>query len=189
MINRALLAANLALILAAMHPSKPASLTLSELNIVDAKGVVRLRLSGDLPGTVNGKRRNIAGLLFYDGTGRERGSHVTDAEHRVFLTLDGNEPENALFVSEPDGSTALRLWRGREVVDLRADEDGSRISVSRNGKIAFQQPPIANVEKTAACKAFREGRGKVTEAQLLGYCNERLTEEACRACLGFGGSE
>ena len=87
MINRALLAANLALILAAMHPSKPASLTLSELNIVDAKGVVRLRLSGDLPGTVNGERRNIAGLLFYDGTGRERGSHVTDAEHRVFLSL------------------------------------------------------------------------------------------------------
>ena len=185
MINRALLAANLALILAAMHPSKPASLTLSELNIVDAKGVVRLRLSGDLPGTVNGKRRNIAGLLFYDGTGRERGSHVTDAEHRVFLTLDGNEPENALFVSEPDGTTALRLWHGRNAVDLRSDEDGARVSVTRDGKIASQQPPIANVEKTAACKAFREARGKLKADELLGYCNERLTEEACRACLGL----
>ena len=32
MINRALLAANLAVLLAAMHPGKPPSLTVSELN-------------------------------------------------------------------------------------------------------------------------------------------------------------
>ena len=185
MLNRALLAANLALILAAMHPSKPASLTVSELNVVDAKGIVRLRLSGDLPGTVNGKKRDLAGLLVYDKTGRERGSYVTDAQNRIFISLDGNEPENALFVSEPDGSTVLRLWRGHEVIDLRADEDGSRLSALRGGKVVFQQPPIANIESTAMCKAFRDARGKVTDAQLLGYCTDRMTEEACRACLAL----
>src|SRR5436190_23954400 len=101
MINRALLAANLALLLAAMHPGKPPSLTVSALNVVDSKGVVRLRLSGDLPGTVNGKERDLAGLLIYDKSGHERGSYVTNANNQVFVPLDGNEPENALFVSEP----------------------------------------------------------------------------------------
>jgi hypothetical protein len=185
MINRVLLAANLALILAVMHPNKPASVTVTDLNVVDANGVVRLRISGDLPGKVNGKKRDLAGLLWYDKTGRERGSHVTDADNRIFLSLDGNEPENALFVSEPDGSTVLRLWRGREVIDLRADEDGSRVSVLRGGKVAFQQPPIANVQTTEVCKAFREARGKFTEAQVLDFCRDRFTEDACRACLGL----
>ena len=122
MINRALLAANLALILAAMHPGKPTSLTVSELNIVDAKGVVRMRLSGDLPGAVteNGVHRNkrdLAGLLIYDRTGRERGSYVTNANNQVFISLDGNEPENAIFVSDSDGATALRLWQGRPALE------------------------------------------------------------------------
>ena len=188
MINRVLLAANLALFLAAMHPTKPASLTVSELNVVDAKGVVRVRLSGDLPGAVlqDGKRvkRDLAGVMLYDRTGRERGGYVTDKGDRIFLTLDGNEPQNALFVSEPDGSTALRLWRGKQAVDLRADEDGSRVTVLRDGKVAMQQPPIANVEKTAACQAFREARGKAPDAQIFDACTDRLTEEACRACLG-----
>src|SRR5207249_6493141 len=55
MINRALVATNILLLIvvivscASTRSTKPASLTLSELNIVDDKGVVRVRISGDLP--------------------------------------------------------------------------------------------------------------------------------------------
>lgn len=98
---------------------------------------------------------------------RRREGFRSHAPERVFVSLDGNKPENALFVSEPDGSTVLRLWRGREVIDLRTDEDGARVSVSRGRK------------------AFREAPGKMPDAQLLGYCTDGMTEEACRACLGL----
>src|SRR4051812_12835677 len=69
------------------------SLRVSELVVVDPKGVERVRIGGDLPDAViNGKRvprgEKAAGVLLYDGTGQERGGYVTfEPSSNIALTL------------------------------------------------------------------------------------------------------
>src|SRR5260370_37572201 len=55
------------------------ALVLSELAIVDSRGIVRARLGGDLPDAnkVTPRGSRIAGLLLYDETGHERSGYVT----------------------------------------------------------------------------------------------------------------
>ena len=70
---RLLIVTNVALLLLAAAPKKPTVLSVSELDIVDSKGVVRARLAGNLPETyANGKPigRGAAGMLLYDASGR-----------------------------------------------------------------------------------------------------------------------
>ena len=60
----------------------PQALRVSELVVVDPKGVERVRIGGDLPdATINGKRvprgEKAAGVLLYDGSGQERSGYVT----------------------------------------------------------------------------------------------------------------
>src|ERR1051325_4224555 len=61
----------------AQQPVAPQSLRVSELVVVDPKGVERVRIGGDLPDAViNGKRvprgEKAGGVLLYDGSGQER---------------------------------------------------------------------------------------------------------------------
>jgi hypothetical protein len=123
--------------------------------------------------------------MLYDQTGQERGGYLTETpSDNIFLTLDGKERQHVLFVTEPDGSTALRIQHGADAVELRADVDGARFAGIRAKKLVFQQPPFEHPEKTTTCAAYRDLRGKFSLAELLGYCSERLPEDACRVCLG-----
>ena len=88
---RLLIISNIALLIVAAAPKKSSVLTVSQLDIVDSKGVVRARLAGNLPETYsNGKPvgRGAAGMLLYDASGTERGGYVTFANNHVALTLD-----------------------------------------------------------------------------------------------------
>src|SRR5205085_4707750 len=79
---RLLIISNIALLIVAAAPKKSSVLTVSQLDIVDSKGVVRARLAGNLPETyANGKAigRGAAGMLLYDASGTERGGYVTFA--------------------------------------------------------------------------------------------------------------
>ena len=151
---------------AAQGPAAP--LRVSELVVVDAKGFERVRIGGQLPpAVVDGKPSQrggqAAGIVLYDETGR-----------------------TAFFVAGPDGESALRLSRGKDWVELRADEEGARTSAVRSGELVARQPVAAPSEVAASCvdlKAEAE-KSQLSSAQLLTACKQRLGDADCRVCLG-----
>lgn len=173
------------------HPDR---LRLRELVVVDPAGVERVRISGDLPDAViDGKRVDrgsaAAGVMLYDRSGQERGGYVTwDEGDNVGLTLDGRQGQSALFVAGPDGAAALQIWHGGQMLDLRADADGARLSQSVDGRIQVQLPEVAALS-ASTCTLFRGGLaeevpGGLPPAQVRGICEGRFSETACTACLG-----
>lgn len=162
------------------------SLRVSELVVVDSKGVVRVRIGGDLPDAIiNGKRvprgEKAAGVLLYDTTGQERGGYVTWESGNVGLTLDTRKSQVALFAAGLEGS-ALMMWHGKDSIDLRSDEDGSRITAVQNGSIVSQQPGTIKIS-TEGCNEYRGIQAKTSLEQAMSSCQRRFTENACRACL------
>ena len=81
--------------------SAPAVLTVSELRITDANGVVRVHITGTVPGARRGQGgEGAAGLLLFDATGVERGGYITtDSSGYIGLTLDARK------VNSTTGST------------------------------------------------------------------------------------
>lgn len=159
--------------------SSPETLRVQELVVVDSAGVVRARIGGNLPDAVIQGRTaprgdNAAGILLYDNTGQERGGYVTfDSSGLVALTLDGREKQTAFFVADTSGATALRVWHEKDLVELRASEDGARFTAVSNGQVMFQEPEIKHPESTAACSALRGFRERVDQARLMTACRER----------------
>ncbi|WP_456425154.1 hypothetical protein [Rhodocaloribacter sp.] len=155
----------------------------NRIEVVD-RGVVRVRIGGQLPDAGPVPRGGVpAGVLLYDSTGQERGGYVTFDSGNVILTLDGRRSQSAFFVADTTGETALRIWYGKNLIDLRADKDGARITAVQDGHVVFQQPEIADPESSHICAALRELRGQVDDARLLAVCRERMSDAACRACL------
>jgi hypothetical protein len=142
------------------------SLRVSQLVIVDNRGVERVRIGGDLPDAiVQGKRvprgSQAAGLLLYDGTGQERGGYLTfSPSGNAALTLDTLDQQVALFVAPPHGGVALRLWNGPDEIALRADDDGAHVTATAVKKVIFQQPSFPSPEKSASCKELRQLRSR-----------------------------
>jgi hypothetical protein len=185
---RLLILTNIAILIVAAAPKKPSVLTLSELNVVDSKGVVRARIAGNLPETYsNGKPvgRGAAGVLLYDAAGIERGGYVTFANDHVALTLDSKKSMTGIFVAGPTGSAALTLRDAGQVIDVRVDnDDGPTLHVLRDNKVVFHEPPPVNFEKGPGCAEFRGLLAKKSREELLTSCRQRMSEEACQACLG-----
>jgi hypothetical protein len=168
------------------QPATPQSLRVSELVVVDPKGVERVRIGGDLPdATINGKRvprgEKAAGVLLYDATGQERSGYVTWESGNVGLTLDTRKGQVALFAAGLEGS-ALSMWHGKDSIELRSDEDGSRITAVQEGRIVSQQPGTIKMA-SGTCDDYRGARARVSADQVMRDCQRRFTESACRACL------
>jgi hypothetical protein len=167
----------------------PESLRVSELVVVDPKGVERVRIGGDLPDAViNGKRvprgQKVAGVLLYDETGQERSGYVTfEPSGNVGLTLDTRKSQSALFVSGPDEGSALQLWHKNDVIEFRSDSDGTRLTAVKDGTVVVQQPALAEMSADT-CEAYREARERVAADQVMRDCRKRFNETACKACLG-----
>lgn len=170
------------------------SLRLTELVIVDPRGVERVRIGGDLPDAViDGKQvprgSAAAGVMLYDRTGQERGGYVTwDEGDHIGLTLDGRKGQNALFAAGPDGSAVAQLWHGSESIELRADANGARLTQASSGAVRLQQPEIATIAP-ATCGMFRSGLrdevpGGLDPEQVRGICLRRFSTSACSSCLG-----
>ncbi len=183
-----LLAVVVAAGLAAFVSDEPGKLRVSELVVVDAEGVDRVRISGDLPDAVVDGRRLVrgekaAGVILYDGAGRERSGYATfEPSGNVLLTLDNRQSEqNALFVAGPENAAALRLWQGNDAIDLRTDEAGTRLSVVEGGLVRHQTPvtPIP----PEVCEAYTDAVASLGRERVLRECNGRFTAENCSSCL------
>lgn len=164
-----------------------ASLELASLSIVDAAGVVRVRLAGDLPDAVIDGRRidrgeRVAGVMLYDDTGQERGGYVTfSPSGNVALTLDTRQHQAALFAADPVAGAALQLWHGEDRIEMRADPDGTRLTAVRDGNVVLQQP--AATLRAEACTAYHDALEKMSRPEVEAACATRFASEACAACL------
>ena len=144
------------------------------------------QLGGDLPdATINGKRvprgEKAAGVLLYDTTGQERGGYVTWESGNVGLTLDTRQGQGALFAAGLEGS-ALSMWHGKDAVELRSDEDGSRITAIQDGRLVEQQPGSIKIS-SEGCNEYRSIRAKTSLEHAMSSCQKRFTESACRVCF------
>jgi hypothetical protein len=123
------------------------------LVITDDKGVERVWIGAPLPDPIsNGKRwkrkDTLSGMLVYDSKGNERGGFFTEDNYgNISLTLDATDRQQAFFVADPNGGAALRVWYGKDLVDLRADEDGPTLKIVQAGKPIFQQPELPVLKK------------------------------------------
>lgn len=164
-------------------------LTVSELRVVDPRGVVRVRIGGDLPDAImQGKRTprgdRAAGVLLYDTTAQERGGYVTfNRNGTIGLTLDSRYRQHAVFRTDSVGSTALRLWKGNDAAELRVGEDGAQVNVIRGGQVVVQLPEIADPTATAYCSGLRGVRTQHTPEVIMNACMLRMPAAACRKCL------
>ena len=175
------------------------TLRVREVAVVDAKGVVRARLGGDLPDAVGRLGRQIprgdkiAGLLIYDDRGRERGGYVTfEREGTAALTLDSRDPYQQMMLIEADSTPAegvgLRLWSGKSWAELHAGAGGAGVSAGRDGRVVFFEPPAAEAERGAFCRdlktAVAQAPRQVSPDEVLTACRAHRTEKECTLCLG-----
>ena len=186
---RLLILTNVALLIVAAAPKQPKVLTASEVDIVDAKGVIRARLGADLPDAVaEGKTikrgGNPAGLMLYDDIGQERGGYVTFPNGYIALTMDSRKPyaQMVTLVASPTaGGAALMLNRATDAVELRVDDElGPSLHAKRGNSVAFHAPAGANINSTEMCGDLK----KWPREKALDFCRARSSEEACQACLG-----
>lgn len=164
------------------------SIKAREVVVVDGKGTIRARLGGDVPdgvmagGHVSKRGTKASGLIIYDEEGIERGGYVTaDEGSNAMITLDSKHRMAAIMVAGPDQSqtAALSLITRGSVLDLRADDNGSRMTMSDKEGVKFQQPAIAMLAP-ATCMSYREIEKKEPGKR---WCQKRYTDAACQACL------
>jgi len=164
------------------------SIRASEVVIVDPKGIERVRIGGQLPDATPGKPRgqDVAGVLLYDATGRERSGYVTfEPSGNVGLTLDGRQGQSAFFLAGQAGGTGLRMWRGNNWIELRADEGGARVGAVRSSELVFREPPAVDSEVKAYCANLRAEFQKAgaPDSGLLPACRQRFTSQDCQVCV------
>src|SRR5205085_11676653 len=160
----------------------PPSQRVSEVVVVDQKGVERVRIGGDLPDAVyNGKPvprgSKAGGVLLYDSLGRERGGYVTGDTENVGLTLDSPKMQVGMFVAGQEGS-ALHMRYGQDSIELRSDEDGSRITAIQDGRIVMQQPSTIRMS-TGTCDSYRGARTHASAEEVMQSCQWRFSAVAC----------
>jgi hypothetical protein len=160
----------------------------TEVTVVDANGIVRARLGGDLPdavmadGRVARRGSKAGGLLIYDEEGIERGGYVTQEEgSNAMLTLDSKHQQAVLLVAAPDKerASAFRMWTGASSIELRSDSIGSRLTVADAKGVTIQQPEIAALPADT-CSAYREIADREEGKRA---CESRFTSGACGRCL------
>jgi hypothetical protein len=173
----------------AQQPAAPQPLRVSELVVVDPKGVERVRIGGDLPDAIiNGRRvsrgEKAAGVLIYDATGQERGGYVTfEPSGNAALTLDTRRQQVVLLAADPESGAALQLRHGGDSVELRSDVDGSRFTAVQAGQVVAQQPSVTMLS-ASTCQDYKGILARRTAEQVMNICRQRYTDAACKACLG-----
>jgi hypothetical protein len=173
----------------AQQSTPPTSLRVTELVVLDSKGVERVRIGGELPDALIGGKKvprgqKAADVILYDGLGQERSGYVTfEPSGNVGLTLDSNKSQVAYFIAGRDSGSALQMWEGRDTIELRSDLEGSRLSAMKGGQMVVQQPEITRMSADM-CEVYKTSRSRVSAGQVMVDCKRRFTDPACEACLG-----
>ncbi|WP_426078070.1 hypothetical protein [Janthinobacterium sp. PSPC3-1] len=159
----------------------------NDITIVDKNGVVRARMSGDMPdavmfgGRVAKRGGEAAGFMIYDKDGYERGGYVTFDHDNAMLSLDSKYHMVASLIAGPgeSGTGVLALKSSDGGLELRSDLDGARLSVNQ-GRTVAQQIPAIEALSEASCRNWREIEKQHPNENA---CRSRYTESACKRCL------
>lgn len=175
------------------------SLSVRELRVLDSTGVVRVRLSADMPDAVIRGRRvhrpePAAGIMLYDDLGQERGGYVTFAPSRsIALTLDTRQNQVASFTADSSGGAALGMFEAGDRLEIRASKaTGTGLFVWKDGALALQSPPLGDAEETKVCTEMKDEiaaaqarmNQQIDEARALAACRLHMSESGCRKCFG-----
>lgn len=163
------------------------SIQAKDITIVDQNGVVRARMSGDMPdavmfgGRVAKRGAQAAGFMIYDKDGIERGGYVTFDHDNAMLSLDSKYSMVASLIAGPDkdSTSVLDLYGSRHALSLRSDVNGSRISISADHVVQQQIPAIERID-AESCTEYRTWAKQEPDKN---WCRTRYTEAACSACL------
>ena len=159
----------------------------NDITIVDKNGVVRARMSGDMPdavmfgGRVAKRGGDAAGFMIYDKDGYERGGYVTFDHDNAMLSLDSKYHMVGSLIAGPgeSGTGVLALKSSDGGLELRSDLDGARLSVNK-GRVVAQQIPAIEALSEASCRNWRAIEQQHPNENA---CRSRYTESACKRCL------
>lgn len=125
-------------------------LQLRGLQILDARGVTRVRLGAPLPGPIVGGKEvkrvaPVSGFVVMDGDGDERGGFATadgpGDKSEAFIGLDSKDGQVSLFLANPHDGANFQIWDQRgNAVRIYAVGGTPRILVSKDGKIVTRIP-------------------------------------------------
>jgi hypothetical protein len=175
------------------------SISVQELRVVDASGVVRVRLSANMPDAVIRGRRvhrpqPAAGVMLYDDLGQERGGYVTFTPSRsIALTLDTRQSQVASLEADSSGGAALGLFQENDRLEVRADKAaGTGLFVWKNGGLTLQSPPISDSEEAKVCTDMKNelaaaqarSNRQLDRARILASCRLHMSDNGCRKCFG-----
>jgi hypothetical protein len=126
------------------------------LSVVDERGTERVFIGSPVrEPLILGKRfprgGPMSGIILFDEDGTERSGYCTaDGYPNVLFTLDSIGRQHALFMAEPQGSTALWIWNGANSFKLSVDEEEAGLKLSANGKTLLEAPAVNPAPKGGA---------------------------------------
>ena len=127
-------------------PQQQDTLRLRQIIIVDDNGTERVWIGAPVPDPiVQGERvprsGPISGIVLLDTNGNERSGYVTsDLSGAVFLSLDSEEDQEALFLANPGGGVHLSIYNTEDDLAQIGVLDGEpRVVLRNDGTTVFEQ--------------------------------------------------
>jgi hypothetical protein len=126
------------------------------LSVVDARGTERVFIGAPVPEPlILGKRfprgGSMCGIILFDEDGTERSGYCTsDGYPNVLFTLDAIGRQHALFMAEPQGSTALWIWNGANSFKLNVGDDEADLKLAGGGRTIWEAPAAEAAPKAPA---------------------------------------
>ena len=129
------------------RPGQPETLRVRQVTIIDDKGTERVWIGAPVPNPiVQGQRVEragaVSGIILLDAHGNERSGYVTsDLSGEVFLSLDSEKAQEAMFLVNPGGGGHLSIYDGdRNLAQIGVLGKGPTLALRQKGEIVFQQP-------------------------------------------------
>ena len=129
------------------QPGVVDSLRVRQITVVDANGTERVWIGAPVPDPiVMGKRvprsGPVSGVVLLDTKGNERSGYVTaDPTGEVFLSLDSEKAQEALFLINPGGGGHVSIYdANRNMARLGVLQGRPTLLLEEKGRVAFEQP-------------------------------------------------
>jgi hypothetical protein len=127
---------------------QPDTLRVRQIVIVDEKGTERVWIGAPVPDPIiQGQRQKrqgpVSGIVLLDAKGNERGGYVTsDLSGEVFMSLDSEKGQEALFLANPGGGAHVSIFDGQgNLARLGVLANKPTLLLRRAGSVIYEQPP------------------------------------------------
>jgi hypothetical protein len=127
--------------------SRPAdNLRVREITVVDAQGTERVWIGAPVPDPIENGRRvarkgAVSGVILLDAKGNERSGYVTsDGSGEVFMSLDSERGQEALFLMNPGGGGHLSIYdAAKNQAEIGIVRGRPTVRLEDKGQVIFEQ--------------------------------------------------